>query len=221
MREVRRTSDFAVIDDLLSPGEFDELHGWAWAQEYSFLNGPQWFRTLSLEDGNPLEGKVFFAGQTGEEAPDRCYPTGTPLDRLIAAIDDVVERNREVVGRRDRDWSYYSARSFIYPRGTGLGWHSDEDDSPRRTGAFTYYLHPRWRRTWGGELLLEDAAARDEEGGLGGIGTYVLAAPNRLVLLRAGVQHAIRPVHTAAGENARFSVAGFFMLRVEPRRQDV
>ncbi|MEL6339587.1 MAG: 2OG-Fe(II) oxygenase [Myxococcota bacterium] len=43
-----------------------------------------------------------------------------------------------------------------------------------------------------------------------GRGEFILANPNRLVLIRAGVPHAVNPVNRAAGHHPRISVAGFF-----------
>ena len=44
-----------------------------------------------------------------------------------------------------------------------------------------------------------------------GLGTYIMPKPNRLVVLGGATPHRISPVHPAAGDNIRCSVAGFFL----------
>lgn len=117
-----------------------------------------------------------------------------------------------------------SLRFHIYPTGAGLGWHDDGDCA----GAFIYYAHPSWEPDWGGELLIansraeasvEDGSETDAEWKLFRgdrrfrsieSGSFVLPVPDRLVLIRSGVEHAITPVRASAGDHFRASVSGFF-----------
>lgn len=48
-----------------------------------------------------------------------------------------------------------------------------------------------------------------------GLGDYVMAKPNRLVIMKAGTPHRIARVDQAAGENVRCSIGGCF-LRTQP-----
>jgi Rps23 Pro-64 3,4-dihydroxylase Tpa1-like proline 4-hydroxylase len=54
--------------------------------------------------------------------------------------------------------TYVTARTYLHPPGSGLDWHDDEG---RFAGAYTYYVHPRWHASWGGELMIvEDVLPR-------------------------------------------------------------
>ena len=54
--------------------------------------------------------------------------------------------------------TYVTARTYLHPPGSGLDWHDDEG---RFAGAYTYYVHPRWHASWGGELMIvEDMLGR-------------------------------------------------------------
>jgi hypothetical protein len=90
-------------------------------------------------------------------------------------------------------WRGFTQSTWIYRAGLGLEWHSDTG----WVGAYVYYAHPAWRPDWGGELLIDG-------------GRLIAPSPNRLVLLRGGTRHCIRPVERAAGEAYRASVSGFF-----------
>jgi Rps23 Pro-64 3,4-dihydroxylase Tpa1-like proline 4-hydroxylase len=102
----------------------------------------------------------------------------------------------------------------------GLEWHSDTG----WLGAFVYYVHPVWRSSWGGELLvaaddatpsgIAPAAAadwrRDVETVCRTGGAFICPRPNRLVLLRGGTLHCIKKVESGAGPSFRASLSGFF-----------
>ena len=45
------------------------------------------------------------------------------------------------------------------------------------------------------------------------VGEYVMACPNRLVVVKSGTPHRVAPVDAAAGENVRCSIAGFFVAK--------
>lgn len=49
-----------------------------------------------------------------------------------------------------------------------------------------------------------------------GLGEFVLAEPNRLVITKRGTPHRVARVDPAAGENVRCSIAGFFLSDVKP-----
>ena len=205
MKLARRTSYFAVLDEVLSAQEFQHLGRFMAEEDYAFVHATGWFRTYRLEDGNPLEGPTYLSQALNESQVDRAWPTGKAIDGLIVGLDALLDDFQDIVGTRERDWLLYTARPFLYPRGTGLSWHNDQDTELPRSGAFAFYTHPEWRPSWGGELLVAPP------GGGRDLGNFIVPLPNRLVLVRAGIEHAIRPVHSAAGEAIRTSVAGFFL----------
>ena len=139
-----------------------------------------------------------------------------------------------LIGTQGQDWEYFFARSYIYPAGTGLSWHRDNENNA--SGAYVYYAHPHWDPQWGGEFLVAPLKTRHVkfpkkqlyEGGekfIGshidnaheieplmeeGLGTYIMPKPNRLVFLTSGVMHCIKKVDMAAGNKMRGTIQGFF-----------
>jgi hypothetical protein len=170
----------------------------------------------------------------GSEHPqDLIFPTGRAIDHVIAAVQRISRTCAPLIGTSPRDWSGLTAQSYLYPPGSGLSWHKDSSD---RTGAFIYYAHPYWNVTFGGELLIAergdnrsratDRRRRRQPRPVGphldnqaenrallarGVGSFVHAKPNRLVILRGGTPHMIKAVTAAAGNNVRCSISGFFV----------
>lgn len=205
MKIALRTTDYAVIDDFLSASQWQAVRGYIDRESFRFVHEVGWFRTYRLEDGNPLEGPTHLSRALSPAQAVSAMPTGKGIDALIARLDEILDEFADVVGHRDRDWVLFTARAFLYPRGTALSWHNDSDRELPRSGAFAYYAHELWKHGWGGELLLAPP-----EGGRD-LGRFVMPAPNRLVLIRAGVEHAIQPVLPAAGDAVRASIAGFMV----------
>lgn len=200
-----RTADYAVIDDFLPATQWLAVREYIDTESFRFVHEMGWFRTYRLEDGNPLEGPTHLSRALSPAQAARAMPTGKGIDALIKRLDDVLDEFADIVGHRDRDWVLFTARAFLYPRGTALSWHNDRDHELPRSGAFAYYAHECWKHGWGGELLLAPpAGGRD-------LGRFVMPAPDRLVLIRAGVEHAIQPVLPAAGDAVRASIAGFMV----------
>ena len=184
-----------------------------------------------LDDGVPLAGKEIITPTRDEELchdparPGR-YPSNTAIDAVVTALLSEPDAH-ELVGD---DWERISARAYIYPKGTGLSWH--RDDSELYSGAFIYYAHPHWNAHWGGELLVAEGTSDDldimayrfenedysQELMHHGAGRFVMPKPNRMVIL-GGAPHAVSPVSTAAGQNVRASVSGFF-LKAQKDSQD-
>jgi len=174
--EVTRTSSFAVYDDVLPPAEFQAVWEYMQRTNYSSVHQQMWVKTWRLCDGSPLAGPVLFSNETTarvanqvpshmtlpEEMMRQCvYPTGRPIDPLLDTITDQGAGWDDLIGRKDLDWCGFTARSFLYPQGTGLSWHLDLG---RYSGAFIYYAHPHWNVKWGGELMIADDPARDRLG---------------------------------------------------------
>ena len=223
MRLVHQSESLAVFDDVLESGEMNRLREFQREQEYSFVQTGVWYQTYDLCDGNPLESAAVVSGAVSGAEPGSHYPTGSAVDLFLERLDEVLEREGLPVGRRAEDWLAYSCRSFLYPMGTALGWHDDRDAVANRTGAYTFYTHPQWELSWGGELLIQEPTGLDprssslRNAGLSesifaqGVGKVVFPRPNRLVLIRQGTWHAIGEVRRAAGDRVRCSLAGFFI----------
>jgi hypothetical protein len=228
-----RNEQFAVFDDVLGPEQLASL--WTHFQNVPFRRihdgGTQ--SAWRLEDGNPLVGPVVMATQAkGAEALPRSfqvgpdllslYPTGQPVDAVMAAVIEAAAGETALVGKEGPDWAAVIGNHYVYPQGTGLSWHADDD---MYSGAFIFYAHPEWSIQWGGELFVAETAPGRPEIPLNrfandvenewlmrqGLGRFVFPKPNRLVFVSRMVYHRLLPVAAAAGNKVRASVAGFFM----------
>lgn len=234
MKCVARDDRFAVFDDFLSPPDHARVWRFIGAQRYHGFHAAGWDPVWPLHDGEPLGGPVVHSGDseharsetqaTGGTPRVHVYPTGKGIDRLVEELSLTLPGLEPLIGVQGRDWSVFTARPFLYPAGTGLGWHTD---SQVFTGAFSYYAHPEWNSRFGGELFVADTRPGWTPGeGFGspldnrvesaallecGSGRYVVPKPNRLVVIKAGTLHRINPVHAAAGAHVRSSIAGFFV----------
>lgn len=209
MELTRSDEHVLVIDDFLSPTEFEGVYRFVQAQRYRRVHDDGWQTVWALHDGEPWGSDAVYAGgplPRGRVAavPLHPYPTGTGVDRLIEEIALQAGRLEPWIGSQGRDWAGFSARAFLYPVGVGLDWHQDRASS---SGAFAYYAHPRWHSQWGGELLVSHHDGHADAG----LGDYIAPRPNRLVIVGAGALHRINPVHPAAGSHVRCSIAGFFV----------
>src|SRR5262245_22743361 len=202
MKVVLKNEQVCVIDDLLPVHEFNRL--WQGLQTEPFRTpqvGGTWQKVWRLTGGTPLKGS------------ERSAKTGDYMDAAWDAFEEVRKAHREFLTK-----TKLAITSYIYPPGTKLAWHSDHGYG----GTFTYYCHPRWSATWGGELLVAltretkqrteglDHAWQDEFLLAQGHGLYIACKPNRLVLQKEGIWHAINRVDPDAGDNVRVSIVGFF-----------
>lgn len=227
MKCTYRSPHVVVFDDVLDPEAFQQL--WTYFQYEDLAPVTQTEGAWRLDDGRPMAGPEFFT-PTREEQEDgtfapndpSVYPTGSPVDHVLGALLDVMDDISPPVGD---DWHRVAGRSYVYPTGSALSWHSDDTDY--FAGAFVYYAHPRWDAQWGGALLLahhEDPGSlpmvpgRFDSGPYSealmdpGLGTFILPKPNRLIVLGA-LPHMVTHVTKAAGQNVRASLAGFFVRR--------
>lgn len=239
MRITLECEQFVVFDDVLEPPELAAL--WAHFQSLTFqainLGAPlsPWLPT----DGRPMTGPAVAAWADPAAAiPDSKharFPTGTPVDPLIQRLLDEAPRLGAWVGAPVEEWVVMTAVAWLYPLGSALSWHTD---STTYSGAFAFYLHPRWDPHWGGELMFAHPSARhqrelalDPDSGQPlaehaqrfdraalsariaerGIGACVVPRPNRLVVLAGGHPHKIARVEPAAGDHVRASIAGFYV----------
>jgi hypothetical protein len=157
---VKRAPHCLVIDDFLSKDEFRAVQVQLMFEKYEKIHQRQWRKAWRLTDGEPLIGPTYSysaEADSGERKPSSGlaieYPAQRPTDFFVESLNQIVFEAAEVVGEKNKDWRSYGFHPYLYPVGTGLGWH--EDDSSV-SGAFVYYGHPDWRMDWGGELLILD-----------------------------------------------------------------
>jgi hypothetical protein len=169
------------------------------------------------------------------------YPTGGGIDLVMRAIHDHAAELASLIGHKGEAWNRFSARAYVYPAGTGLSWHHDSDrysgafvyyahpqwssqwggellvaDESCR-GLDTRLRVAEWDTHDPTSVQLKRLPPQlldePESAALSavGVGQYIVAKPNRLVILAAGQLHKINAVHPAAGDRVRCSISGFFL----------
>lgn len=203
--------NFTIVDDFLDEESWTKL----WS-DYQFMDLLPVTRTSGawkLDDGVPLGGKEVTLPRKGGKA------LADPLSHLMTQLISREELHSRLI---DDSWNRLVARPYVYPRETGLSWHVD--DHELYAGAFIYYAHPVWNAHWGGELLVGETDGQElpimgyrfetepysEQLLEVGCGNFIMPKPNRLVLL-SGAPHMVAKVSSAAGQNVRATVAGFFL----------
>ena len=207
---------FAIADDFLTHRE----HLGLWEALQGALASPagtqDWNRTFQLMDGEDLATSRARQAVLRDGTPGTS--PGPPALRLFGEkLSALMTGDRAPLPVAP--WTGFSASAWIYRAGSGLEWHGDTG----RLAAYIYYIHPAWRSSWGGELLV--AAQEDGSSGAPSApgdsrhaveavcttgGAFIYPRPNRLVLLRGGVLHCVKKVESAAGAAFRASVSGFF-----------
>ena len=225
---------FAVWDDFLSKEDHRLVWNYIQSETLEFVHQKKWVKAFRLTDGEPLWGPPFLSDPYTPDIKSVVYPTKKGIDLFIFELKNLAPHCEHIIGKQGQDWAYFFARAYIYPKGTGLSWHRDNENSAQ--GAFVYYAHQEWDPQWGGEFLIssyetqklkypESELYGGEKKYLGshldnifekeallssGIGTYIMPKPNRLVIITSGIIHCIKKVEEAAGNKVRASITGFF-----------
>ncbi|HMH53015.1 MAG TPA: hypothetical protein VK548_22445 [Candidatus Acidoferrum sp.] len=170
MKLVAENPQFHVYDDVLSEKDFRAVWQYVQLESYVPVHHAEWVKVWRISDGIPLGATTSVLYQSPKPAsnappredvkPDRVYPTHTGLDRLLEALVSHLDQMAGLVGKLGVDFENISARSFLYPEGTGLSWH---EDAVGYSGGYVYYAHPQWNSQWGGELLVADESARPQD----------------------------------------------------------
>ena len=230
MPRLTLSNDQAMIyDDFLPKSDFEPLLEHAGSTDYTLVHKEGWHKSWHVTDGLPLVGQATYFRENGayQDYESSRYPTRTPLDRLIEAIDGVADDAEPLVGKRDVRWKGMALWPFLHPRGTALSLHRDHTIY---SGAIIFYVHQQWDIHWGGHLLVLDPRTG---GGVGfhepglytflsdenenqlvsepGIALCILPKPNRLVFLRETAFHMITRVDADAGDRPRVTLSGFFL----------
>ncbi len=217
MRLVFKNSKFAIYDDVLPPDIYEQV--WLHAQYENYaaaLGNATWIKVWRIGDSSPLG--------SAEYHWDR-KPFNNYMDVVGHVFTQIAKNTTDVVGDEGK-WSNLVLRTYLYPRGTKLSWHNDAE---QYAGAFTYYIHPKWGSTWGGELMVAEVPHlyemkkkpqagphlehewEDEYILEHGVGQWISPKPNRCVLMAGGVYHSVNRVDADAGDHARVSIVGFLM----------
>lgn len=217
MKLTFKNSKFAIYDDVLPPDMFDMV--WLHAQHDNYstsLAVGNWIKVWRIGDNPPL-------GTTEYHWSKR--PFNNYMDVVGHYFNEIAKNTTDVVGD-ESNWGDLALRTYIYPRGSKLSWHNDAD---HYAGAFTYYVHPKWGSTWGGELMVAevpDLKSVKKQPKVGphldhewedgylleyGVGQWISPKPNRCVVMASGVYHSISRVDADAGDHARVGIVGFLL----------
>jgi hypothetical protein len=169
MKLVAETPQFHVYDDVLSEKEFRAVWQYVQLESYVPVHHARWVKVWRISDGIPLAAPtdVLYRNPTDlagmpdtDDKRPRVYPTHTAVDRLLETLVGHPDQFGRLVGKLDVDFENISARSYLYPEGTGLSWH---EDAIGYSGGYVFYAHPEWNAQWGGELLIADKAPRPQD----------------------------------------------------------
>lgn len=215
MKLVFKNSKFSIFDNVLP----DELFRRVWThvqyENYAHMAG-NWLKVWRLCDAKPLGSNEY----SWLKKPFNNY-----MDAVGHVFMEIAKSTSEIVGDA-ANWYDMALRTYIYPRGTKLSWHND---AGHYAGALTYYVHPKWGSTWGGELMVADVPEQSkmptqpqygphldhewEDGYLleNGVGQWISPKPNRCVIMAGGTYHSINRVDPDAGDHGRVAIVGFLL----------
>lgn len=210
---------YAVFDNVLSAQEMDELLHLANRTSFRSVHHSSVSKVWRLHDGEPLRSV-----ESPYYEPDSDICSASGLRPIVKAILSGVEQAPGIIGP---DWTTLTLGMWVYPRGTALSLHVDGRES--YTGAFTFFFHPEWHYSWGGQLFVFDpeyvqpprqhrpwlVGQREENTNImsHGMADCIFPSPNRLVLIAPNAYHLVTRVDESAGLASRISVAGFFRRR--------
>ena len=234
-RITRSNEQFIIYDDFLPQHAVDALLQHVNDSPFSLVNGTTWNKVWRLDDGFPVKGPAAFLRlgrrPRGDDRPH--YPTGTPIDLFIEAMQEVLPDVEGLLGPSRKAWNSMSVVPYVYPAGSCLSMHHD---GMRYAGSYTYFLHREWNFHWGGYLLVLDPATSLERPELyrpwlsdevenrivsePGLATCILPKPNRLVFLAPDAIHMVSRVDAKAGNRPRISLTGFFSRPRTGSRRD-
>jgi len=239
MRRLTSNELMTVYDDFLPKEAFDALLSHVTAAGFQIVHRERWGKVWRLGDGFPLEGArlstYYGSGATPPEIDEGPrYPTGTPIDAFVDAVDRVIGREPCFANGAGATLNRLTVSPAVYRPGSGLSLHRDRFGY---SGSYAYYIHREWNFHWGGHLLIldprtEDSYAgdydysynrpflSDEDEGWGtaapGLATCILPKPNRLVFIAPEARHMITRVDGNAGDRPRVALVGFFTLAEGP-----
>ncbi len=217
MKLTFKNSKFAIYDDVLPPNVFDMIWVHAQYENYALaLAAQNWIKVWRIGDSAPLGSAEYHWSRR---------PFNNYMDAVGHYFTEIAKNSTDIVGE-EGTWNELTMRSYIYPRGVKLSWHNDAENY---AGAFTYYVHPKWGSTWGGELMVAEVPPFDQmkkkpKAGPHldheweddyilehGVGQWIAPKPNRCVVMSGGVYHAVNRVDPDAGDHARVSIVGFLL----------
>ncbi|AIA48151.1 hypothetical protein L085_13610 [Serratia sp. FS14] len=149
---------YLIFDEFLSSDELFALQLYMQFENYYLVHSQGWSKSWRMTDGEPLVSvSYFYSLLTGKTTiDDNVIMDGIHI--LSEKISIITSRLRDFLGE---DWNAFSLTTFLYPAGSGLGWH--EDDAQYK-GAYIFYAHPEWKPNWGGELCVINTPVNSSAG---------------------------------------------------------
>jgi hypothetical protein len=204
-----------VYDDVLPMKELVALREFLGGAKYTTPMLAGGYSTAwRPSDGQPLCSSPFHMSDA---------PFGSPLDQLVGPANEAAARHPNVI----RPYDDVLIRTYVYARGMKLSWHTDGC-----AGAFTFFAHPRWSATWGGEAFIAEAPPlkeyhrdkslerewpkpewEDDYVAGRGVGIWIQPKPNRIVLTSQTAYHSVNRIDDDAGEHVRVSITGFYVRK--------
>lgn len=239
MRLALKDEHLTVIDDLLPPDEFRRFSQALQFTEYTVMHSQSWIKAYGAPGPAILESQLVVRGQR-EITPPGLSHVGQLMDLLVRE-DSPLERLFSD-GETARDY-YVTGRIILFGRGGGLRWHADASDQvgayiyyghPEWQTSWGGELMIMDGATTLGHGLTEKAAgsfgkANAKTGGVigpdfqldgaeerraaNGLGRFITAKPNRLVVLSGSAEHRVAPVTDSAGDHLRSSLTGFIVKK--------
>ncbi|MFB2863154.1 2OG-Fe(II) oxygenase [Aeromonas sp. MdU4] len=149
---------YLVIDDFLNEDELFAIQLYMQFEKYFPVHSNGWSKSWRLTDGAPFTSPCYIFSCLTRNTTLNAEIISDGMNVLSRKLLEIYGELREFLGD---DWNAFSLTSYLYPSGTGLGWH--EDDALYK-GAYIFYAHPEWRPSWGGELCIIDTAVSSSAG---------------------------------------------------------
>ncbi len=158
MNKVVKGEGYLVFDDFLHQDELLAIQLYLQFENYFLVHSQGWSKSWRMNDGEPLASMSYMYSLLTEKTTlnDNVILQGIHI--LSVKISTISARLRDFLGA---DWNAFSLTTFLYPAGSGLGWH--EDDGQYK-GAYIFYAHPQWKPDWGGELFITHQSVNPSAG---------------------------------------------------------
>lgn len=217
---VLKTDQFLILDDFCPPELLQEM--WRVIRVEGYAAAPV---VGHLSANWKIDGQLAYSSQAAIHSE-------VDKNSWASIIGDyfkfVADSYPNLVGK---GWSDIRIHAQVYGRGTRIKLHFDSHS----LGSFTYYPHPEWSPSWGGDLfvpigvpLYKDLPIKQPKG-IGrewddvflknGLGYSISPKPNRCVLVAPGVSHSVSRVDPDCGDAMRFSVVGFLITEEDKKRE--
>ncbi|MFF0383023.1 2OG-Fe(II) oxygenase [Streptomyces sp. NPDC004286] len=152
MRVTYSDNTCLVVDDFLDQDAFERLSKSVQYIDYSSIHDSGWNKPYG-PPGLPIIQSAGVLRGEKESTPSGLGLIGSFVEDLRNAQTPLSDGpGAGVVGSR-----ILTGKVVAMGAGAGLFWHADTDQV---SGAYVYYLHPRWDSSWGGELMVMDGESQ-------------------------------------------------------------